>query len=236
MKRSALMLSASALLFVGTASPLYAQEAAADALKTPKEELSYVLGLDMGKSLKNMKVDVDMPALMLGVEHFLNDQAPLLDEQRSASIKQAFIQKMREQMAAEASASAEKNLEEGNAFLAENKTKEGVQTTESGLQYQVIKQGDGPKPKDSDKVTVHYRGTLLDGSEFDSSYARDKPATFPVKGVIPGWTEALQLMPVGSTYKLFIPAALAYGDQAAGSKIAPNSTLIFEVELLEIAQ
>ncbi len=217
-------------------SSVNAQEAAEDPLKTAKEEFSYVLGLDMGKSIKTMKIEVDLPALMLGVEHFLNEQTPLRDQKRATEIKQAFVTKMRVEMEAGAKATADKNLAAGEAFLTENKTKEGVETTESGLQYQVIKPGDGSKPTAADKVSVHYRGTLLDGTEFDSSYSRNKPATFPVKGVIPGWTEALQLMPVGSTYKLFIPSSLAYGNQPAGSKITPNSTLIFEVELLEIVE
>ena len=129
---------------------------------------------------------------------------------------------------------AEKNMEEGEKFLSENKKKKGIVTTKSGLQYIVLSEGNGARPKATDKVKVHYKGTLIDGTEFDSSYKRGEPAVFQVKGVIPGWTEALQLMKVGSKYNLFIPSNLAYGQRGAGSKIGPNVTLIFEVELLSI--
>lgn len=131
---------------------------------------------------------------------------------------------------------AQKNLEEGNAFLEQNKTREGVTVTESGLQYEVLKEGDGPKPTAEDKVRVHYHGTLIDGTVFDSSVDRGEPAVFGVGQVIPGWTEALQLMPVGSKWKLYIPSNIAYGERGAGGQIGPNSTLIFEVELLEIVK
>ena len=130
----------------------------------------------------------------------------------------------------------ETNTVEGAAFLEANKMQDGVMTTASGLQYMVIEKGDGPKPSASDRVTVHYRGTLIDGSEFDSSYSRGQPATFPVSGVIPGWVEGLQLMNVGGKYKFFIPSELAYGERGAGQRIGPNAVLIFEVELLEIAK
>ena len=129
---------------------------------------------------------------------------------------------------------AEKNAKEGEAFFAENKKKEGIVTLPSGLQYKVIKEGDGPTPKATDTVSVNYKGTFIDGTEFDSSYKRNQPATFKVKGVIPGWVEALQLMKVGSKWQIFIPASLAYGDKGAGNVIGPNATLIFEVELLSI--
>jgi FKBP-type peptidyl-prolyl cis-trans isomerase len=139
-----------------------------------------------------------------------------------------------ERMQAEQKAAADKNLADGEAFLKENATKEGVVTTESGLQYKIVTAGDGPKPGAGDVVKVHYRGTLLDGTEFDSSYKRGEPVTFPVGGVIPGWVEALQLMPVGSKWELYIPSGLAYGPGGAGNQIGPNSTLKFEVELLSI--
>ena len=135
------------------------------------------------------------------------------------------------EMSEKQKAMAEKNLAAGEKFLAENAKKEGVKTTSSGLQYKVVKEGTGPQPKAGDTVTVDYRGTLIDGTEFDSSYKRGHPATFPVNGVIPGWTEALQLMKVGSKYQLFIPSKLAYGERAAGPELPANSTLIFEVEL-----
>jgi len=217
--------------------PASAQQEAAEEqkLKTPTDELSYVLGMDVGSNLKRFGTEIDLNILLEGVKATLQGGETLVTPERATEIKKDFLLKRREQMAAERKAAGEKNLVDGKAFLAENKTKEGVITTESGLQYQVIKEGDGPKPKDTDRVTVHYRGTLLDGTEFDSSHKRGKPVTFLVKGVIRGWTEALQLMPVGSTYKLFIPSDLAYGARGMGQKIAPNSTLIFEVELLEIA-
>ncbi len=225
------------LLMASLVFPAAAQEKAAEEqkLKTPAEELSYVLGMEIGNSLKRIGADIDLDIFMDALQTTLNEQETLLTPQRAREIKQAFMQKRREQQEAGRKAAGDKNLAEGEAFLAENKTKEGVITTESGLQYQMVKEGDGPKPKADDKVSVHYKGTLLDGTEFDSSHKRGQPATFPVKGVIAGWTEALQLMPVGSTYKLFIPTKLAYGERGAGGQIGPNSTLTFEVELLEIA-
>jgi FKBP-type peptidyl-prolyl cis-trans isomerase len=225
------------LLIASLTFPAFGQEKAAEEqkLKTPAEELSYVLGMDVGNSLKRFGAEINLDIFMEALQKTLQGEETALTPQRAREIKQAFMQKRREQQAVERKAAGEKNLSEGEAFLAENKTKEGVITTESGLQYQVVKEGDGPKPKATDKVSVHYKGTLLDGTEFDSSHKRGKPATFPVKGVIAGWTEALQLMPVGSSYKLFIPAKLAYGERGAGGQIGPNSTLIFEVDLLEIA-
>ncbi|MBW2412326.1 MAG: FKBP-type peptidyl-prolyl cis-trans isomerase, partial [Deltaproteobacteria bacterium] len=151
-------------------------------------------------------------------------------------IKQEFSRQVQESRQTQMAALSEKNRADGEAFLAANKNKEGVVTTASGLQYKVLKKGDGPKPQNNDRVSVHYRGTLLDGTEFDSSYKRGKPATFQVNGVIRGWTEALQLMNVGSKYQLFIPSDLAYGTRGAGRKIGPNSTLIFDVELLGIEE
>ena len=148
----------------------------------------------------------------------------------------AFKEEMMKKHEEELKKAAEKNKKEGEAFLAENKKKEGVVTLPSGLQYKVIKEGDGQMPKDTDMVTVNYRGTLVDGTEFDSSYKRGNPATFPVNGVIPGWQEALKLMKVGSKWQLFVPAGLAYGEKGAGSTIGPNATLIFEVELLSISE
>jgi len=203
---------------------------------TPQEELSYVLGMDVGASLKRLGTDIDLKTLMQGLEHTLKGEQTLLTPEQANTIKQAFFKKRQEEQAAERKAAGEENLKEGETFLAENKTKEGVKTTESGLQYLIVKQGNGPKPKDTDQVKVHYRGTLIDGTEFDSSHKRGEPVTFPVKGVIAGWTEALQLMSVGSTYKLFIPAKLAYGDRGAGQQIGPNATLIFDVELLDIVK
>jgi len=226
------------LLFITSfVLPVFAQEKAAEEqkLKTTAEELSYALGMDVGRSLKRFGAEVDFDIFIEAVKTTLKGDETLLTRQQASKVTKDFVLEKRKKQAAERKAAGEKNLMEGEAFLAENKTKEGVMTTDSGLQYQVLKKGDGEKPIATDKVTVHYRGTLLDGTEFDSSYERGKPATFRVNGVIAGWTEALQLMPVGSKYKLFIPSKLGYGERGAGSKIGPNSTLIFEVELLEIA-
>jgi FKBP-type peptidyl-prolyl cis-trans isomerase len=221
------------LLITCVVFPASAQEV--ESLKTPADELSYALGMDVGNSLKRLDAKVDFDVFIEAVQATLNGDETLLTPQQAREVTKNFVLEKRKKRLAERKEAAKKNLAEGEAFLAENKAKEGVITTDSGLQYQVIKEGDGAKPKATDKVTVQYRGTLLDGTEFDSSYKRGKPATFRVKGVIPGWTEALQLMPVGSTYKLFIAPKLAYGERGSGTKIGPNSTLIFEVELLEIA-
>jgi FKBP-type peptidyl-prolyl cis-trans isomerase len=221
------------LLVCFFASSASAQEQAVEEkkLKTPAEELSYALGMDVGRSLKRFGAEVDFPTFMDAVKTTLQGGETLLTPQQASKATKDFVMEKRKKRLEERKAAAAKNLAEGEAFLAENGKKEGVMTTDSGLQYQVIKEGTGPKPKATDKVTVQYRGTLLDGTEFDSSYKRGKPATFRVKGVIPGWTEALQLMPVGSTYKLFIPSKLAYGKRGSGARIGPNSTLIFDVEL-----
>jgi len=209
--------------------------AAEKKFETPGAELSYVLGIEVGNSLKRFGTDLDFGIFIEAVRTAFDGEESLVTPDRAREIKREILRERRQQALAEREAEAEKNLAAAHAFLAENKTKEGVITTASGLQYQVIKEGDGPKPKDTDTVTVHYRGTLLDGTEFDSSYARNKPAKFPLKGVIAGWTEALQMMSVGSTYRLFVPPELGYGAKGGGHKIAPNSTLIFDVELLEVA-
>ncbi len=203
-------------------------------LKDPSAKFSYALGLEIGSSLKQLNTDIDIDVFSRGIEDRLKDREPLLTPKEAAQVRDEFFSKMREARAQKAKDLAEKNLKEGTSFLTENKKKKGVVTTASGLQYIVLRQGDGPKPKLTDQVTVNYRGTLLDGTEFDSSYKRGEPATFPLKGVIPGWTEALQLMNVGSKYRLFIPPNLAYGESGAGNVIGPNATLIFEVELLGI--
>jgi len=197
-------------------------------------KLSYAIGMDIGSSLKALDADIDRPALVAAINDRLDDKALKLSDEDAGKVKQAFFKQRAEKQAAEQKAAAEKNKTDGAAFLVENGKKEGVTTTESGLQYEVIKQGDGAKPKATDQVTVNYRGTLIDGTEFDSSYKRGKPATFPLNGVIKGWTEGVQLMSVGSKYKFVLPAELAYGAQGAGPKIGPNSTLVFEVELLGI--
>jgi FKBP-type peptidyl-prolyl cis-trans isomerase FklB len=210
----------------------------APALKSQKEKLSYALGLDLGNQLRKQSVDVDPAVFGKGLSDALSGGKTLLTEeetrgliadlQKDLKAKQAALQaeKMKE--------AAEKNKKEGEAFLAANKKKEGVVTLPSGLQYKILKAGDGNKPTIDDTVVCQYRGTLVDGTEFDSSYKRNQPATFPVKGVIKGWTEALQLMPVGSKWELVIPPDLAYGERGAGNLIGPGATLIFDVELISI--
>ena len=210
-------------------------------LKTDKDKTSYAIGSDLGNKLKSASIDVDPAILSRAIKDVLSGSKPAMtdDEVRaklielSKQVQQAQQEAQKKQQEAN-KVLGEKNRKDGDAFLAENKSKEGVVVLPSGLQYKVLKQGDGPKPTAADTVTCNYRGTLLDGKEFDSSYKRGQPASFPVGGVIKGWTEALQLMPVGSKYQLFIPADLAYGDRQAGPDITPGSTLIFEVELLSI--
>jgi FKBP-type peptidyl-prolyl cis-trans isomerase FklB len=201
-------------------------------LKNQKEKMSYIIGMDIGNNLKNQSVEIDPNILAKGIRDALAGGKPLLTEQEIRETMAVF----QKEMAVKQEAAAQKNKKEGEAFLAENKKKDGVKTLPSGLQYKVIKKGSGKKPTSSDTVTTNYRGTLIDGTEFDSSYRRGQPATFPVNGVIPGWTEALKLMEVGSKWQLFIPSNLAYGERGAGSNIGPNRTLIFEIELISIQE
>ena len=203
-------------------------------LKTDKDKVSYSIGLDIGTNFKRQSVDLDAKALAAGIADGLSGGKPLLAEDEVRKVLAEFRQQMGAKAQQAAQQLAEKNRKEGETFLAENKKKKGVITLPSGLQYQVIKEGTGKIPKASETVTTHYRGTLIDGTEFDSSYKRNEPTSFPVNGVIKGWTEALQLMKVGSKWQLFIPASLAYGPQGAGQLIGPNATLIFEIELLSI--
>jgi len=201
-------------------------------LKNQKEKVSYIIGMDIGGNLKRQSVDVDPNILAKGVKDALAGGKPLLTEQEIQETMAAF----QKEMMARQSEVAKKNKAEGEAFLAANKKKEWVKALQSGLQYKVIKVGTGKKPKLSDTVTAHYRGTLIDGTEFDSSYKRGQPVSFPVSGVIPGWTEALQLMGEGAKWQLFIPSNLAYGEKGAGRDIGPNATLIFEIELVSIQE
>jgi FKBP-type peptidyl-prolyl cis-trans isomerase len=192
--------------------------------------------MDIANSLNRVGTDIDEAALIQGLRDALAGRDLLLSQAEAMQVMQEFSQQLQASQAQERERIMEKNSQEGKAFLEKNATAEGVITTESGLQYQVLTEGDGPIPQKSDKVKVHYRGTTLDGAEFDSSYRRGEPAVMDVSGVIAGWTEALQLMKVGSKYKLFIPADLAYGAQGAGNTIEPNATLIFEIELLGIEE
>jgi len=203
-------------------------------------DLSYMLGYDIGSRLKTLEVDVDQAVFAKAIKDALAGKDSELSEEQLATVQAAFSQhqqavnaKLQEEQRAQLAEQSEKNKSEGEAYLVENGKREGVITTASGLQYEVLSTGDGARPVATDKVRVHYRGTLLDGTEFDSSYSRGQPASFGLNGVIPGWTEGVQLMPVGSKYKFHIPSELAYGGRNTGI-IGPNSTLVFEVELLAI--
>jgi len=200
---------------------------AGSSLKSLKERSSYAIGVDIGQGLKEKSLDIDAALLARGISDSLAGNKSLMSDKE---IKETMIELQKfvqSQLAA-------KNKKEGAAFLADNKKREGVKTLPSGLQYKVIKEGKGATPTANDTVTTHYRGKLLDGTEFDSSYANGGPATFQVKGVIPGWTEALQLMKEGDKWQLFIPAELAYGERGAGNDIPPNATLVFDIELLKV--
>lgn len=197
---------------------------------TLQEKISYIIGRDMATNLKKQGIDIDAGSFMSGLKEVLEGKPSSLSQQE---VQQAMMA-LQQEMTQKQSASGSENKEAGEAFLAENKNKEGVKTLPSGLQYQVLEEGSGKSPSAADTVTTHYHGTLIDGTVFDSSYERGQPATFPVNGVIAGWTEALQLMKEGAKWRLFIPSELAYGAQGAGGDIGPNSTLIFDVELISV--
>lgn len=225
-------MKAAKLVIVGGSAFCIALLGACDrgaSLKTDQEKASYAVGLQIGKSLKQQNADIAVPSLVAGLNDGLGGKEAKL---KPEELQQA-MQKMQENMMKKAQEVAEKNLKEGDDWLAKNKTKPGVKTTESGLQYEVVKEGTGASPTDSDLVKVHYTGTLINGEKFDSSRDRGEPAEFPVRGVIPGWTEALKLMKPGAQYKLAIPAKLAYGPQGRPG-IPPNSPLLFDVELMEV--
>jgi FKBP-type peptidyl-prolyl cis-trans isomerase FklB len=208
--------------------PLFGQEKSPP-LKDQKDKVSYSLGLNLGFNLSKQNVPINPDALVAGIKDAIAGK-PQLTTDQIKEIMTAFEKDMEQKQ----KAAADKNASEGTKFLEENKKKEGVKTTATGLQYKIVKEGTGAHPKENDTVTVNYRGTLINGTEFDSSYKRREPATFPVNGVIKGWTEGLQLMKVGSKYQLFIPPNLAYGERAVGPDISPNSTLIFDVELMDV--
>ena len=203
-------------------------------LQTSKEKQSYSMGADIGKRLKSQSIDVNADSFSLGLKDALSGGKMLLTEEEIRESLSSLQKELMEKQAEKNRLLGEKNKTEGEAFLAENKKKEGVITLPSGLQYKVIKEGTGKQPSADATVETNYRGTLIDGTEFDSSYKRGQPATFPVNGVIQGWTEALQLMKEGAKWQLFVPASLAYGERGAGNVIGPNATLIFEVELISV--
>ena len=203
-------------------------------LDTPRAKASYAVGLNIGKSLRRDSVDIDPIIFQQGLKDGLEGGKALLTDDEMKTTMTAVQADLRKRQEAEMAQAGEVNKKEGDVFLAANKTKEGVVTLPSGLQYKILKEGTGAKPTASDTVVCNYKGTLIDGKEFDSSYKRGQPATFPVGQVIKGWTEALQIMPVGSKWQLFIPSELAYGPRGPSPDIGPNATLIFEVELLSI--
>src|SRR3982751_6854182 len=223
MKHFILIVSASLLAF-----PLFGQDKSPQ-LKEQKDKVSYSIGMQIGFNLGRQKVDVNPDVLAAGIKDAIGGKPQLTPEQ----VKDIMAQ-FEKDMEQKQKQLGEKNKTEGAKYLEENKKKPGVKTTASGLQYKVIKEGAGAQPKATDMVTVNYRGTLIDGTEFDSSYKRGQPATFPVNGVIKGWTEALQLMKQGSKYQLFIPSNLAYGERSVSPELGPNSTLIFDVELQDV--
>jgi len=218
------------LVFLLLVSQVSAQEKTT--LKNQKEKMSYIIGMDIGNNLKKQSMDVDPNILAKGIKDALGGGKLLLNDQEIRETMTAF----QKEMMAKQQELSQKNKKAGDAYLAENKKKEGVITLPSGLQYKIIKAGTGKKPKSTDTVTTQYRGTLIDGTEFDSSYKRGQPATFQVTGVIPGWTEALQLMAEGAKWQLFVPPNLAYGERGAGGAIGPSATLVFEIELVSVQE
>ena len=214
----------------------------APALKDQKDKVSYSIGMDIGRNIKRQNLDISVEALAAGIRDVMGDGKPALTDDEAREVMNAFRTEMQSKQQSMAKEQGDKNKKEGEAFLTENAKKEGIKAltvklpngTNAVLQYKVLTAGTGPKPTTNDTVITHYRGTLIDGTEFDSSYKRGEPATFPVTGVIKGWTEALLQMPVGSKWQLFIPSDLAYGERGAGRQIGPNATLIFDIELIGI--
>ncbi len=230
--RIILSIVVSAFLLFGHALAAEKQETKKDTM-TQKEKVSYSIGVDMARNFKRQGIQVDVDLVIKGLKDGLSGEKLLMPEEDLRNILIAFQSELGRRQAQAKMMAAADNKKKGEAFLAENKTKKGVVTLPSGLQYKILKAGDGKKPTEADTVECHYRGTLINGTELDKSEA-GKPTTFKVTGVIPGWREALQLMPVGSKWQLFIPPHLAYGERGADGRIGPNATLIFEVELLAI--
>jgi FKBP-type peptidyl-prolyl cis-trans isomerase FkpA len=201
----------------------------------PKDKVAYLVGADVGRSLVPIKDELELPVLVQAIRTSFEKGKPLLSEAELDQVRQSFQQQVQTRMQAQASAQGEKNKADGDKFLAQNKATKGVFTTGSGLQYMVLRQGSGPRPKATDRVRVNYHGTLLDGTVFDSSYERGQPAEFALNQVIAGWTEGVSMMPVGSKFRFWIPGDLAYGPKGTpGGPIGPNATLVFDVELMAI--
>ncbi|UCG78523.1 MAG: FKBP-type peptidyl-prolyl cis-trans isomerase [Nitrospirota bacterium] len=212
----------------------YVTAADKGAISSDKDKLSYSIGLDIGSKLRSQSIDVDPEIVARGLKDGFKGGDTLISEQEANEVMNAFQKKRMAEQEVIRKQLSERNIKEGDLFLAKNKDKKGVKTTASGLQYRVLKKGKGKSPKANDSVTVNYRGTLIDGTEFDSSYKRGQPATFNVSAVIKGWTEALQMMKEGGKWELYIPSKLGYGERGAGRLIGPNSVLIFEVELISV--
>lgn len=238
MKKTLSVVAVSSLLAISACKEESQPAKAAEPLKldTTISKVSYGIGLNIATNFREQKIDIDKTAFEQGLADGFSGAEAKLDQQAIMEAMQAFQKEQMEKQLAERETASKKNKEESAKFLEDNSKAEGVKTTDTGLQYKVITEGSGDKPTAEDTVTVNYRGTLVNGEEFDSSYSRGEPATFKVANVIPGWTEALQLMPVGSKYKIFIPASLAYGESGAGAKIGPDQALIFEVELIDIVK
>jgi len=232
MFKKALVLTAAAAILLTSCAKKEADKAVKGEMKSEKEKISYVFGYQIGKNLKTAETEIDMNTLMNGLNFGLNGKDSMMTEQQMMEIMQKFQEEQMKKMQTK----MESAKQAGTDYLAKNKTQPGVVTTASGLQYKVITEGKGAVPKAADKVKVHYKGTLIDGKEFDSSYKRGEPVTFQVDQVIKGWGEALQLMKVGGKYQLFIPSDLAYGERGAQPDILPNSALVFEVELIDIVK
>jgi FKBP-type peptidyl-prolyl cis-trans isomerase FklB len=224
-----LVLACAILFFSGS---ICAAEDAA--LKTQKDKVSYIIGTIVAKDMKSQGIDLNADLFIKGFRDVLSGAKPAISDKDAQETMKVFKDEMTAKIQAEKKKVAEENGKQEEAFLSQNKKKEGVQTLESGLQYKVMKEGSGNKPTLYDRVTVNYRGTLINGTEFDSSYKRNQPATFAVNGVISGWAQALPLMKTGSKWQIFVPSKLAYGEAGAGGVIPPNAMLIFEVELLSV--
>ena len=241
MKKYAIPLALSSMLVLqacnqqdSTPETSVAEAPAVTALETSEQRLSYGIAFGLGERMKADSVPMDVDSFILGLRDAMEGGEPRLTQEEIAAEMQAYQEKAQAEMQVAQAKAGQENELASQAFLAKNATQEGIVITESGLQYQIVEAGDGAKPGVDDTVEVHYRGTLIDGTEFDSSYSRGETVSFGVSQVIPGWTEALQLMSVGSKWKLFIPSDIAYGAGGAGAQIGPNSALIFDVELISI--
>jgi FKBP-type peptidyl-prolyl cis-trans isomerase FklB len=238
MKRTLLTIVSILLLVSVSSAQKKADKSTSAALKTQKDKVSYVVGYDLGakigSDIKKQGLDFSIDAFVRGIKEAISGTKAILPDSEMQSAMMAFQQSMMEKQQTATKQAAEKNLKEGEDFLAANAKKDSVKVLPDGLQYKILRDGTGAQPAAADTVVTHYRGTLIDGKVFDESYGRGEPITFPVSGVIKGWTEALQMMKVGAKWQLFIPASLAYGERGAGQMIGPNSALVFDIELINV--